>query len=196
MDGNTPLTLKAAQTLAGKVVCDALELTCPELLSTINVKWNARITRVAGRAWYHKDLIEFSSKLLPGAGADVVRWVAKHEVAHLVAFQRHGSQIKDHGREWRGIMRELRAKPSRTLDLGTNPHVALASDRQVVYCQRCGWFQSETKSSSKKFANQVYTHDECKFDPNFKGFNLVSVLNAADSRRFFKALIEKPTLRS
>lgn len=59
----------------------------------------------AGRAWYGKNLIQFSPILLLENPDTFIRQTAGHEVGHLMAHARHrGQQIDPHGREWRNVM--------------------------------------------------------------------------------------------
>jgi len=60
--------------------------------------------RTAGRAWYHKNLIEFNPKILRLNAQDFLVETTGHEVAHLIAHARHKGQIKAHGSEWTSVM--------------------------------------------------------------------------------------------
>lgn len=67
------------------------------------IKWDLRGT-VAGRAYYHQNLIQLNRILLRD---NVERFIARtpwHEAAHLIAFRKHGGGIDPHGKEWSHIM--------------------------------------------------------------------------------------------
>jgi hypothetical protein len=58
-------------------------------------------------------LVRFSSPLWPRADVAERRNTVLHELAHVIAFARHGRKVKAHGREWKAIMRELGETPNR-----------------------------------------------------------------------------------
>jgi SprT protein len=72
--------------------------------------------RAAGQARYGPHdpwVIRYNPLLLlenPGA---FIAETVPHEVAHLIAFLRHGPRIRPHGPEWRAIMEQLGAVPER-----------------------------------------------------------------------------------
>jgi len=61
-----------------------------------------------------------------------VKEVVPHEVAHLVAYQLHGSAIKPHGQEWKMVMTEIFGLPP------TVTHsFAVAPSNRKAYLYRC-----------------------------------------------------------
>ena len=70
----------------------------------------ARI-RAAGRY-----LIRYNLELLKRGGVDFLEQTVPHEVAHVLAYHRHGRDIRPHGAEWKAIMRQLGAEPTRCHD--------------------------------------------------------------------------------
>ena len=66
--------------------------------------------RIPARGRY---LIRYNLELLKRGGIDFIERTIPHEVAHVLAYHRHGPKIRPHGREWKGIMRQLGAEPTR-----------------------------------------------------------------------------------
>jgi predicted SprT family Zn-dependent metalloprotease len=76
-------------------------LGLPELARKVRVSWNPRMQTTAGRAWWPDRSIELNPKLRQCEPDELWRTL-KHELAHLVAFERCGRrQIDPHGIEWR-----------------------------------------------------------------------------------------------
>lgn len=85
----------------------ALSLMLPELSRKVKVSWNSRMQTTAGRAWWPDRVIELNPKLNDCAPEEVWRTL-KHELAHLVAYERCGRRkIEPHGVEWRAACRDL-----------------------------------------------------------------------------------------
>jgi SprT protein len=75
-------------------------LALPELARRVRVSWNARMQTTAGRAWWPDRSIELNPKLKDCEPEEVWRTL-KHELAHLVAYERCGRRrIDPHGPEW------------------------------------------------------------------------------------------------
>lgn len=82
-------------------------LALHELARKVEVRWNARMQTTAGRAWWPDRRIELNPKLKDCAPDETWRTL-KHELAHLVAYERCGRRrIDPHGPEWRGACSEL-----------------------------------------------------------------------------------------
>lgn len=82
-------------------------LNLNELSNRVQVSWNARMQTTAGRAWWPDRVIELNPKLkaLP---PDELWRTLKHELAHLVAYERAGRRrTEPHGPEWRAACVEL-----------------------------------------------------------------------------------------
>lgn len=76
-------------------------LRLPNLEKRVRVQWNARMRTTAGRAWWPDRLIELNPKLTELPEKELWRTL-KHELAHLVAYERAGRRrIDAHGDEWR-----------------------------------------------------------------------------------------------
>lgn len=85
----------------------AAGMALPELSRRVRVTWNARMQTTAGRAWWPNRLIELNPKLKEQAPEEVWRTL-RHELAHLVAYERAGRRrIEVHGVEWRAACAEL-----------------------------------------------------------------------------------------
>jgi len=79
----------------------AAGLGLPELARKVRVSWNPRMQTTAGRAWWPDRSIELNPKLRQCEPDELWRTL-KHELAHLVAYERCGRrQIDPHGIEWR-----------------------------------------------------------------------------------------------
>jgi predicted SprT family Zn-dependent metalloprotease len=75
-------------------------LGLPELARKVRVSWNPRMQTTAGRAWWPDRSIELNPKLRHCEPDELWRTL-KHELAHLVAFERCGRRhIDPHGIEW------------------------------------------------------------------------------------------------
>jgi SprT protein len=71
-----------------------------ELAGKVKVFWNARMQTTAGRAWWPDRSIELNPKL-KSCGPEEVWRTLKHELAHLVAYERSKRRrIEPHGQEW------------------------------------------------------------------------------------------------
>jgi SprT protein len=82
-------------------------LTLHELARKVRVSWNPRMQTTAGRAWWPHRSIELNPKLQDCDPEEIWRTL-KHELAHLVAYERCGRRrIEPHGREWQAACTEL-----------------------------------------------------------------------------------------
>ena len=70
--------------------------------------------QAAGQANYRATRIRFNQELLRKYKAEFINQTVPHEFAHLIAYQKFGRRIKPHGKEWKSVMIELGASPSRT----------------------------------------------------------------------------------
>lgn len=85
----------------------AAALGLPELAKKIQVSWNPRMRTTAGRAWWPSRCIELNPKLKDFSEEEIWRTL-KHELAHLIAYERGGRRrIDPHGPEWRAACAEL-----------------------------------------------------------------------------------------
>lgn len=78
-----------------------------QLAERVQVGWNSRLQTTAGRAWWPDGIIELNPKLKEMGDEELWRTV-RHELAHLVAYDRAGRRrISAHGAEWREACAEL-----------------------------------------------------------------------------------------
>jgi len=98
----------------------AARLGMRELAERVQVRWNPRMRTTAGRAWWPDRIIELNPKLNDHSSEELWRTL-KHEMAHLVAYERAGRRrIEPHGPEWRAACADLGIpgeKPYHTLPL-------------------------------------------------------------------------------
>ena len=88
-------------------------------------------TRV--RAGAATGTIRISRHLVTDGTPDMLRDTLLHEIAHAVAYVRHGRAAMNHGPLWRAVARELGARPEATCRAGP-----LVPAPHVLVCGRCG----------------------------------------------------------
>ncbi len=82
-------------------------LALNELARKVQVYWNPRMRTTAGRAWWPDRAIELNPKLKECEHEEIWRTL-KHELAHLVAYERSGRRrIDPHGQEWQVACADL-----------------------------------------------------------------------------------------
>jgi predicted SprT family Zn-dependent metalloprotease len=85
----------------------AKSLGLNELARKVRVSWNSRMQTTAGRAWWPDRSIELNPKLRECEPEELWRTL-KHELAHLVAYERCGRRrIEPHGPEWQSACVDL-----------------------------------------------------------------------------------------
>lgn len=85
----------------------AKSLALSELARKVHVHWNPRMRTTAGRAWWPDRVIELNPKLKDCEPEEIWRTL-KHELAHLVAYERCGRRrIDPHGPEWQTACADL-----------------------------------------------------------------------------------------
>ena len=81
------------------------------LSERVKVKWNSRLQTTAGRAHYGEDCIELNPLLISVSDVAEIERTLKHELAHLVAYQRCGKiqrrRLQPHGPEWQEACGDL-----------------------------------------------------------------------------------------
>lgn len=88
-------------------------LRIPTLQASIRFDLQGRSAGQARLAARGPALIRYNATLLRANPEDFLDSTVPHEVAHLVAFARHGPRIRPHGAEWVEIMRHFGAEPTR-----------------------------------------------------------------------------------
>ncbi|MES2997302.1 MAG: SprT-like domain-containing protein [Verrucomicrobiota bacterium] len=128
-----------------------------KLADRLAVVWNPRMRTTAGRAWWPDCIIELNPKLKEFAPEEPWRTL-KHELAHLVAYERFGRRkIQPHGPEWRaacddlGIPGELRCHRL--------PFALRRLQRKHAYtCPRC----RKTAHRVRAIRGPAACHDCCR----------------------------------
>ncbi|MBK1881578.1 SprT-like domain-containing protein [Luteolibacter pohnpeiensis] len=106
---NRPVIRPNAQDHALTAWCDeaAKSLGLRDLGERVVVAWNGRMQTTAGRAWWPDRYIELNPKLKDCPPEELWRTL-KHELAHLVAYERAGRRrIDPHGGEWQQACADL-----------------------------------------------------------------------------------------
>lgn len=80
-------------------------------------------------------VIRYNPLLLLRYGDAFLERTVPHEVAHYLAYRRFGRTIRPHGVEWRGIMQQLGAAPTRCHDYDVT---GLAARRLRYFDYHCG----------------------------------------------------------
>ncbi len=102
-----PLLPNEDHSLTAWCAMAANDLALAELANTVRVGWNSRMQTTAGRAWWPNRLIELNPKL-HACGEDALWRTLKHELAHLIAYERSGRRhIAPHGPEWAAACADL-----------------------------------------------------------------------------------------
>jgi predicted SprT family Zn-dependent metalloprotease len=112
-------------------------LDSPELATSVEVEWNARLCSAAGRADYRRKRVSLNPRLHEHDSAEIDRTL-RHELAHLLAQARAGRRrVAPHGAEWKKACRDLGiANEPRTHTL---PFPIQRRSRHYLYvCPRCG----------------------------------------------------------
>jgi len=85
----------------------AEELSMMRLKRLVKVRWNGRMTSSAGRATWPDCLIELNPRIKQ-LGDDEMWQTLRHELAHLVAYERNcRRRIDPHGPEWQQACADL-----------------------------------------------------------------------------------------
>lgn len=90
-----------------------------------------QVRRQAGQLW----TVRYNPALLARHGEDFLARTVPHEVAHVIAFHRHGPRIQPHGAEWRAIMHLFGVPPTRCHDFDVSDLKTRTLDR---FPYRCG----------------------------------------------------------
>ena len=114
--------------------CRALGLD--GLGDVVRVYWNRRMRTCAGRAFWPARVIELNPVLWEFGGEEIERTL-RHELAHLVAYERAGrKRIAPHGPEWERACAELGIPGERACH--TLPLPRRRQERKHAYvCTHC-----------------------------------------------------------
>ncbi len=158
-----------------KMIDDAIfclaEKAGEEYASQVKIIWNRRMRSTAGRAYLHLAKVELNPRLLH-IGDDPlshVRQTLLHELAHLLAYHRHGNKILAHGNEWKQACADLGIpgeKATHSLPLPTRQQ----SKKWSYTCPVCFEMIKRVKRmrGSSACYNCCLKHNEGKFHPRYK----------------------------
>ena len=135
----------------------AAGLALPGLASKVRVSWNPRMRTTAGRAWWPDRRIELNPKLRE-CGSEEVWRTLKHELAHLIAYERCGRRrIEPHGPEWQTACADLGIPGERSTH--TLPFERRKLKRKHAYtCPNC----SSTIERVRAIRRAVACYDCCR----------------------------------
>ena len=144
-----------------------LALRLRKLAGRLRVGWNPRLRSTAGRAWLEDSWIELNPLLIKH-GEKEVRLTLLHELAHLVAHERHGRRIAPHGLEWQRACADLGipgAPVTHRLDL---PRRKVAR-RYYYECPSCGAGMRRVRRMKREAACLACCrrHSDGRFDRRF-----------------------------
>lgn len=135
-------------------------------VKTLEIRFDLR-GRAAGQARYGTRqgiggpwIIRYNPVLLRENPDSFIAQTVPHELAHVVAFVRHGHRIRPHGPEWRAIMEQFGAAPERChrYDLARIPRRAT---RVFPYHCGCGEHQLSSIRHHRVLAGQTYLCRRC-----------------------------------
>lgn len=163
-----PRTANHADVLRGDC-CERLRrLGLARLAGKIRVGWNSRLRSSAGRAWPRESVIELNPRLA-AFGPGEVRRTLLHELAHLVAHERHGRKIAPHGPEWRRACADL-GIPGES----SRHELPLPRNRRrlrfLYQCPNCGARLPRVRRLTRAAACHACcrAHADGRFDPRFE----------------------------
>jgi SprT protein len=145
----------------GKLLADAAAwLRIP--LPRVSVRFDLR-GRSAGQARLGSPgpaLIRYNPALLRANPDDFLASTVPHEVAHLIAFARHGIRIRPHGVEWETIMRHMGAEPRRCHAYDVSG-LAIRRLRELDYHCNCRGHRLTSIRHHRVLAGQTYLCRQC-----------------------------------
>jgi predicted SprT family Zn-dependent metalloprotease len=107
----------------------------PDLPSSVSITFSPRLRATLGRCHPEKGRITLHQSLALEA-ADHLPLVLCHELAHVVAFRRHGPAVAPHGPEWRALVQQAGFDPAVTLPVAPTCDNASAPGR-LAYAHTC-----------------------------------------------------------
>lgn len=168
-----PLNLDTLTRLLGQVPpdkVDAIEQTVSRCLAILEEKYKRTFVRptivydvkgtTAGFAHYGKNEIRLNVELLYTHWDDMLNNTVPHEVAHIVAGQQYGFNIKPHGGEWQIVMLYLGLEPTRC----HNYEVKKARVHKTPYVYLCDCKEHHVTALLHKrmLAGRTYQCNTCK----------------------------------
>ena len=94
--------------------------------------------------------------------AEFIAETVPHEVAHVVAFAKHGVRIRPHGAEWQGIMRYFGVAPTRCHGYDVS-RLRTRALRRFLYRCNCGTHEiSSIRHNRIRTRGVVYLCRRCR----------------------------------
>lgn len=119
--------------------------------------------RVAGRAFYWKNLIKFSPTLFKENVEDFTKRTIVHECGHIIAHKVYPNLKRPHGPEWKKVMQMLGAQDiGRCHSYDTSSVVRKYHVRKFKYKCDCSVHWSGPKIHGKISRGATYTCNSCK----------------------------------
>jgi SprT protein len=124
-----------ARTRTGLLIAEAPRLigrsaASPETRFDLRGQAAGQFRMEAGR----RPVIRYNIELLTRHPTDFLAQTVPHEVAHYLVYLRFGSDARPHGVEWRGLMRAMRADPSRCHSFDTSGLETRRIRRHPYHC--------------------------------------------------------------
>ncbi|WP_422450842.1 MULTISPECIES: SprT family zinc-dependent metalloprotease [unclassified Endozoicomonas] len=130
----------------------------------------------AGQAWIEKHQLRFNKVLLQENREHFIQQTVAHEVAHLLAYELFGRNIRAHGREWQGIMTRVFRLPA---DRCHRYDTGRSSRKQWLYRCHCQGktIHLSTIRHNRSQRGTVYLCTACKGPLTFLGNALAAPQN-------------------
>ena len=123
------------------------------------------VTSRSGQVSHKKMQVEIHALLLVAGREEQRDQTLLHETAHVIVgllfpeSRFRGSRIKNHGREWRAVMRQLGRKPDRCSNHDFMHEANVKKAKLMYACLRCEHqFPAQRR---KKHAPDLYKHKGC-----------------------------------
>lgn len=135
-------------------------LRIPRPHATIRFDLRGRAAGQARVAARTPPLIRYNLALLQANPEDFLASTVPHEVAHLVAFARHGALIRPHGPEWEAIMHHFGVEPKRCHAYDVSA-VKARSLRELDYHCACRGHRLTSIRHHRVLAGRTYLCRQC-----------------------------------
>lgn len=139
------------------------------LAARVRVEWNALMRSTAGVAFPGRALVRLNPRLRE-FGAEEIDRTLRHELAHLLAYERAGRRrIAPHGAEWRRACRDLGIENEARTHTLPLPRRVVAR-RHHYRCPACGVGISRVKPLRRGSAclSCCRTHNRGRYDVRFR----------------------------
>jgi SprT protein len=121
------------------------------------IEFSEQLTSTAGKAYFGRNHIKLSTKLLKLNGEAFVNDTPGHEAAHLISFKLYGRQGTGHGARWSSVMRAIGQTPTRCHSLITPEKTNTVS----ASCS-CTTHQISTIRANRMRRGMTYVCRNCK----------------------------------